>query len=156
MRGDPLAILRGERRDHARGLPHAPHVSGREQQAQISSTPEFVQADEACAQFGAFGELFLLEPATLPVERVELLRRGVHPCVGPSQFLRLDLPLELELLQVAKERSFLCREAISLAVERLQPIGGATRQRLGLRAIGLLRAERAAEQRDKSGGGDAR
>ena len=51
------------------------------------------------------------------------------------ELLALELPLDLELAEVAEQRALLGREAIGFALQRLQPLGRAPRERLGPRAL---------------------
>jgi hypothetical protein len=82
-----------------------------------------------------------------------LLER-VHPFVGAPQFglelrgvavdlfqlLGLELPLELQLPQIADKRPLLRGQSIRLALERLQAFGCPACERLGASALRGLRA----------------
>ena len=142
MLGDALAIEVGERGDRARGLGDAPQIRGREQQPQIAALSELVDLDEARAEAGPLGEvpLFELPRAVGGVGKIggRLLRLGIDP----AELLGFHLPLDLELPQIAEQRLLLRRELVGFALQRLEALGRPPRERLGARAVGLLREKR--------------
>ena len=56
--------------------------------------------------------------------------------VDALQFFGFDLPLDLELAQIAQQGALVGGEPIGFALQRLQPLGRAPRQRLGPRPLG--------------------
>ena len=58
------------------------------------------------------------------------------------KLLDLDLPLELQLAQIAEQRPFLRRELVGFAMQRLQALAGPRGERLGAGAVVLLRRAR--------------
>ncbi len=66
-----------------------------------------------------------------------------------AQFLRPDLPGELELPQIAKQGALFDRQAISFVMQRLEAVGGAGRERLGSRAIRQLSPEKCSGQQNE-------
>ena len=125
-----------------RRLADLPHVGRREQQPQIAALAELVDVDEPRSQFGPAGRFLALELARSLFVRRQL-RRDLRP-VGRDlpQFLGFDLPIDLQLAQVAEQRPLLRGERVRFALQRLQTLGRAPRQRLGARAVRRLREQR--------------
>jgi hypothetical protein len=142
VRRDAVAIELREHADGARRLSDAPQIRGGEEHAQVARLAQLVQLDDARAQLGTRRLLGLLQRRHA---------RGCRPEVGGDlrrvgvdllQLLRLQLALDLELPQVAKDGALLRREAVGFALQRLQPLARTRGQRRGPRAVGLLRQER--------------
>ena len=138
MRSDAIAIELGHDRHRTRRLAETTKVGGGQQQAEITSPAELVRLHEARVKVGPFGAILLLEmvdplgggveiPLDLPDVRSRLL-----------ELFRLDLAIDLQSAEIPEQRPFLRRQPIRFALERLQPIAGAARERLRPRAIGLL------------------
>ena len=137
VRLDAIAIELGQRRDRPGRLAQTAKVGRREQQPQISRLAELVDFDETLLQLGELGPAprpGARPSATLVLSSSTCTLRGIR--VHALELFRLDLPLHLELAQVAEQRALVGRQSIRFALERLQPLGGAPRQRLGPCALG--------------------
>ena len=137
VRRDAIAIELGERGDRPRRLAEAPQIRRRQQQPEVARLAELVDFDEARAAARAARRasdcLQRVHPRACLVE-LSLDLRGVG--VDPLQLLALDLPLDLELAQIADAACAPRRQSIGFALQRLQPFGRAPRERLGPRALG--------------------
>jgi hypothetical protein len=156
VRLDAVAIQLGQRRHCARGLSQTSKVGSRQQQPQISCLAELVDFDETLVELGDLGLSRSPEgvhPGARPAE-LGLHTRGIR--VDALELFRLYLPLHLELAQVAEQRPLVGCQSIRLALERLQPIGGAPRHRLGPRALGQRLSETGRNRRDRKDRGDKR
>ena len=147
VRGEAVAVASSQRRDHPRGRPETPRVRNGEHHPEIAALAELVQFREPRAQFRPFRLLLLLEPPDFRVDRRQLRGRLPGLRIALAQFHRPDLPCELELAQIAKQRALFRGQTIRLVMQRLETFGRARRERLGTRAIRELlprRARRAA------------
>ena len=106
--GDAIAIELGERGDRARRLAEAPQVGRREQQAQIARLAELVDLDEPRRSSGAAARA---DACSVVHPRRWSASSSVCTCAASAstllELLGLDLPLDLELAQVAEQRALL-------------------------------------------------
>jgi hypothetical protein len=68
---------------------------------------------------------------------------------------RLELPLDLQLAQVAEQRALVRGQAIGLFLQCLQAIAGTARQRFGARAVGLGRQQPVVQVHRRTENGEA-
>ena len=138
MLGDAPAVELRQRRNGARRLTHRAQIGGREQQAQVAALSQFVDLNQPRAKARTLGQVALLELAHAVAGAREFGGDALQQRVDLLVLLRFDLPLDFELAQIADERLLLGREQIRFALQRLQPLGRAARERLGPRALRLL------------------
>jgi len=146
---DTVGVEFGEHAEDAGRLADLPDVGGRKQQSKVAALSHLIDVHQAGAQLRTACGFLLFEvvhPLAVGRELAGNLRR-----VGgelPDLF-RLDLPIHLELPQVAQERAFFGRQAVGFLLQRLKPFGRALRERLGARVIGRLGLQHERQRRDQ-------
>ena len=141
MRRDAIAIELGERGHGPGRLAEAPQVGRGEEQAQVARLAELVDLDQPQLQLGQSG-------ARRGLQRVHSRRRLIELGLDPGgvgidalELGGFDQALDLERAQVADQRALVRREAIGLALERLEALGGPPRERFRPRPLRRLRRQ---------------
>jgi hypothetical protein len=141
-------------RQHAQrscGLPDLADVCCRQQQPQVPALTQFVDVDEPVAQFGPAGRFLAFQIVhALRVSRE--LRRDLR-AVGDdlSQFLGLELPVDLEFAKVAEQGAFLRCERVRFLLQGLKTFGRAPGEGFRACAVGRLREKPGCESREDNG-----
>ena len=123
---------------HARGLAARRCTSGGRAGGERTRATELVGFNQPRAGCGRATAADFVERGD-PLARRHPARpaRAVNVGVDLLDLFRLELPLDLQHAHVAEQRALVRGQAIGLALQCLQAIGGTARQRFGARAIGL-------------------
>jgi hypothetical protein len=139
MRCDAIAIELRQRGSGTCRLPETAHVGRGKKQPRVPGLSELVHLDEPGFEIRARRDDVGLQLRELRsgFGQLALDLCGLH--VQLPKFFRLDLPLELELAQIAKQGSFLRRELIGFAMQGLHAIARPRGERLSACTIVLPR-----------------
>ena len=149
MLGDAPLVDRHQRRHCPRRPPELAHAGRTQQELRVAGASALVDVHQLGLQIRQLRHPLLFE-------RGDALGAGVDggAAAGDRRLrvahaLFLQLPLDFERAQVAKQRARLAREPIGFGLERADAFVHAPCVRFGLPAIGRLRREaRAERQRD--------
>lgn len=147
------AVLARKRSDGAGSLRDLTDVGCREQQPEVASLSQLVEADQTCPQAWRIALVLLFQGDALRVESCHLRAHLRRLSFNLSKLLCTDLAFHLEAPQFTEQRALVSRQLVGLGVQRSQAGRRTLRQTLGLGSIRLLRAECGTRQHERGGGG---
>jgi hypothetical protein len=113
-------------------------VARRQQQPEIRIRSELVEIDDPRAEVRTLRGVVVFERRRPRRCLLELALHVRDVGVDLFQLLGIELPFDFELPEIAEDSALFARQAISFALQRLQPLRRTPRECLRACAIGLL------------------